>query len=142
MEFTQVELENESGTLVPISQQDIGRCVEVVSKGENCVFSLVEVVYVTEQKISEINTEHLGKTYVTDIITFDYTDEDSETIEGTLFCCAPRIAEQAAEFSEPVEKEFKRIVIHGLLHLCGYLDDTDELKKAMSVKEDYYLSLL
>lgn len=141
-EQTLVELINESELEIPISEQDIFRCVKIVSKGEETDFSLIEVVYVSEEKISEINSEHLGKTYITDIITFDYTDEDSDTVEGTLFCCAPRIKEQALEFSEPVEKEFKRIVIHGLLHLCGFTDDTDELKKVMSEKEDFYLSQL
>jgi len=50
------------------------------------------------------------------------------------------IAEQAIEFNEPLNKEFHRIIIHGLLHLCGYQDATEDLKKQMSEKEDFYLT--
>lgn len=141
LEFS-VELINQTDLILPVDVSSIEQCVISVSEGEQICFSLVEVVFVTEEKIVEINTEHLGRTYITDIITFDYTDEDSEFVEGTLFCCASRIVEQAAEFSEPEQREYHRIIVHGLLHLCGYSDETDSLKSEMTKKEDFYLEKL
>lgn len=136
-----VILENETELDIPVTEESISNCVALLQEGEQLSFYFVEVVYVNEEKIVEINTDHLNHTYVTDIITFDFTDED-ELIEGTLYCCAPRIFEQAAEYNEPVSKEFHRIIIHGLLHLCGYDDSTDELKAEMTQKEDFYLQKL
>ncbi len=135
-----ISLCNETEAAIPVSEESILDCVLAVGLGEQKEFSFIEVVYVSAEKIAEINSEHLGKTYVTDIITFDYTDSDEDEIEGTLFCCESRISEQALEFNEPLKKEFHRIIIHGLLHLCGYLDSTEELKKQMTAKEDLYLS--
>jgi len=135
-----ISLSNETESTIPVSEESILDCVIAVGTGEQKEFSLVEIVYVTAEKIAEINSEHLGKTYVTDIITFDYTDSEEDEIEGTLFCCESRIAEQAIEFNEPLNKEFHRIIINGLLHLCGYQDATEDLKKQMSEKEDFYLT--
>ena len=135
-----ISLSNETESTIPVSEESILDCVITVGAGEQKEFSLVEIVYVTAEKIAEINSDHLGKTYVTDIITFDYTDSEEDEIEGTLFCCESRIAEQALEFNEPLKKEFHRIIIHGLLHLCGYQDSTEDLKKQMTAKEDLYLS--
>lgn len=137
----EVVLGIETEVEIPITEASISNCVSVLQTGENVEFSLIEVVYVDEDKIVEINTKHLDKTYVTDIITFDYTEED-EAIEGTLYCCASRITEQASEFNEPLEKEFHRILIHGMLHLCGYDDSSDEAKTLMTQKEDFYLQQL
>ncbi|TNE74096.1 rRNA maturation RNase YbeY [bacterium] len=139
MNSVTIEVANESGIQVPITQEKVAACINVVSKGEQKEFSLVEVVYVDANQIVEINTQHLERTYVTDIITFDYTDDEEDGIEGTLYCCAQRIEEQAVEFEENVNREFHRIVIHGLLHLCGYDDSTDVLKAEMTRLEDLYL---
>ncbi len=136
---------NESDEKVPLSQAKAESILQIISDKENAAFSLVELVFVSEQEIVRINKEHLNRYYVTDIISFRYDDESdsegNETIEGTLFCCAPRIIEQSAEFKEPVEREFQRIFIHGLLHLIGYEDSSDQEKEAMTVLENKYLAL-
>lgn len=138
-----IQLFNESETDLPVSLQQLEAAVSVLQKKEKCHFSLLEVVFVDEQKIVDINKEHLDRNYVTDIISFRY-DEDSsnQSIEGTLFCCAPRIYEQALELNEEPSNEFLRIVIHGLLHLAGYEDPSESKRSEMTEKEDYYLGLL
>lgn len=130
---------NESGLEIPVSDEQFFRSIQNVSEGEQTVFSSIEVVYVDEAGIISINREHLGKDYVTDIITFHYHDDPEEPVEATLYCCAPRIIEQAEEFGESVSREYLRVFIHGLLHLCGYDDATDQQKSVMKEKENYYL---
>ena len=138
-----IQLFNESGKKIPIDLEIIRKCLSKVQAKEDCSFSLIELVYVDESGIVEINQEYLERDYVTDIITFRYDeDEDNMNIEGTLFCCAQRIYEQALELNEDIEKEFKRILIHGLLHLCGYDDQSAKAKQEMTVKENYYLRKL
>lgn len=125
---------------VPLSHTHCQAITESLMLHEQCSFSFVEVVYVDEKEIVRINKEHLERDYVTDIISFRYDESDDlHDIEGTLFCCAPRISEQARECNEPEEREFQRILIHGLLHLVGYDDQSDEEKKAMTAKENFYL---
>ncbi|MDR8392302.1 rRNA maturation RNase YbeY [Aliifodinibius sp. S!AR15-10] len=137
---TEVSVFNESGRSVPIDERIARKCISEVARQEACSFSMIEVVYVDETKIREVNIKHLDHHYVTDIITFRYDEDHTNTdIEGTLFCCAQRIAEQAGEFAEDEDTEFKRVLIHGLLHLAGYNDKSDEGKKAMREREDFYL---
>lgn len=125
---------------LPINEEFLRTLADYLASEEQGSFNFIEVVYVGEEKIVEINKEHLDRNYVTDIITFRYDEsEDNQDLEGTLFCCAPRIQEQAKEFGESPEKEFARIFIHGLLHLMGYEDQSAETKKQMTVKEDRYL---
>ncbi len=123
-----IELFNQTEQSLPLSPSDCHVILSTIMSHEDCSFDFVEVVYVNEEEIVRLNREHLERAYVTDIISFRYDDESDgkEGIQGTLFCCAPRISEQAGEFGEPEKKEFQRILIHGLLHLVGYDDRSEE----------------
>ncbi len=138
-----IQLFNETESDIPVSLKRLKETVSLLQQKEECRFSLLEVVFVGEQRIVDINKEHLDRDYVTDIISFRYDEDASnQSIEGTLFCCAPRIYEQSIELNEDPDKEFLRIVIHGLLHLAGYEDSSESKKSEMTKKEDYYLDLL
>lgn len=135
-----IQLFNETGLDIPLSADLCQQVANTISEAENCAFQFVEVVYVDEEEIVRINREHLDRDYITDIITFRYDEnEDMQEIEGTMFCCAPRIIEQAEEFGQQTKNEFLRIYIHGLLHLAGYEDKTEAQKKRMTEKENRYL---
>ena len=83
-----------------------------------------------EQEITRINNTYLNHNYVTDIITFRLDDRiDNSAIEGTIYCCAQRISEQASEFNQTKKDEFLRVMIHGFIHLIGYSDQTLEEKR-------------
>jgi probable rRNA maturation factor len=138
-----IELFNESGLDIPLSESDLLKIANLVSKGENRYFSLLELVYVDEKTIIEVNKKYLNHDYVTDIITFPYseagTDLISQEIEGTIYMCTQRIIEQSDELTIPAKEEFSRVYIHGLLHLCGYHDDNQSSKQEMTEKENFYL---
>ncbi len=142
-------INNESGYDIPITQAAVSEFCTLVSRNEGCKFGLIEVVFVDENAILDINREYLSHDYVTDIITFPYQDtpnpgvsvseRDAQPLEGTLFCCAQRIAEQASDLGEVTENEFRRVLIHGLLHLTGYKDKTDAERMSMRERENFYL---
>lgn len=140
-----LQIFNESDEKIPLKHVKAASILKGISKQENATFAGIELVYVNEEEIVRINKEHLNRYYVTDIISFRYDDGlesgDNTAIEGTLFCCAPRIIEQSAEFKEPVEREFQRIFIHGLLHLIGYEDSSNLDKAKMTELENKYLAL-
>jgi probable rRNA maturation factor len=134
----EVVLFNESGMDVPLTVEQASHIATVVFETEHCDWSQLEVVFVDEKRIIEINKLHLLGDYVTDIITYHYQDEN-EPVEGTIFCCAQRIKEQADEYKTTENHEFNRILIHGLLHLCGYDDRNEHDKSEMTAKENEYL---
>ena len=135
-----IQIFNTSGISIPIKESDAICISEHIEAHQNCVFELIELVFVDEQEITRINNKFLNHYYVTDIITFRLDDGiDNTAIEGTIYCCAQRISEQASEFNQTQKDEFLRVMIHGFIHLIGYSDQTLEEKKTMTTLEDYFL---
>lgn len=89
--------------------------------------------------ILSVNQQYLAHDYYTDIITFDYVK--GNTVSGDIFVSLQRVADNAAALGKTFENELCRVLAHGLLHLCGYLDKTAEQEQQMRSKEDYYLNL-
>jgi rRNA maturation RNase YbeY len=138
---------NKTASVLPVNIDTARRIASQIEKKEECRFHLIEIVFVDEHKIKALNREHLKRNYITDIITFRYdgdslNQQSNQQIEGTLYCCTPRIRGQAKEYSETTEAEFKRIIIHGLLHLIGYDDQSKTERKKMRQKENFYLQKL
>jgi rRNA maturation RNase YbeY len=84
-----------------------------------------------------MNKEHLNHDYFTDIITFSYNTKNQ--ISGDLFISVDRIKDNAERFKVSFDKELERVIYHGVLHLCGYDDKTDDEISVMREKEKYYL---
>jgi len=95
-----------------------------------------EIVYIfcSDKRILEVNKQYLQHDYYTDIITFDYSE--GSIISGDLFISIETIASNATEFKVSFDDELKRILIHGILHLCGQDDKTPELRLEMTGKEN------
>lgn len=93
-----------------------------------------------DAKILEINQKYLAHDYYTDIITFDYTE--NKVISGDIFISIDTVKSNAALFGNCFEEELHRVIIHGILHLCGQDDKTDELRREMTDKENLALSKL
>ena len=98
----------------------------------------IAVIFCSDEYLLEMNKEYLEHDYYTDIITFDYVEGD--VISGDLFISFDRIAENAKTFNTTLFRELYRVVFHGVLHLVGYNDKSDEDAKTMREKENYYLS--
>ena len=97
----------------------------------------IAVIFCSEEYLLEMNKQYLSHDYYTDIITFDYVDED--IISGDLFISFDRIKDNANHFDTELIREIYRVVFHGILHLIGYNDKTDDEQKLMTKKENFYL---
>lgn len=86
-----------------------------------------------------MNVKFLNHHYFTDIITFDYSKK--KEIHGDLFISIDRLRENATKMNLPLNVEVWRVIVHGVLHLCGYSDKSIRAKKQMTAKEDFYLNL-
>ena len=111
-----------------------------VVENEGKVLDEISLIFCSDDYLLEINQQHLGHDYYTDIVTFDYCWEDH--VSGDLFISLDRVRENAVEFKTDFMNELNRVVIHGVLHLCGYKDKSDDEETMMRSKEDAALSIL
>ncbi len=104
-------------------------------------FSIGKLNYVfcDDEFLHSINVSHLEHDTYTDIITFDYSKK--EIINGEIYISVDRIKENARVFNVMYERELLRVIIHGVLHLCGYKDKLEVEKSEMRIQEDRSVSL-
>ncbi len=112
--------------------------LQEVCKEEKAVISTIDYILVSDDFLLEINQKYLNHSTYTDIITFNLGDENA--IEGEIYISVDRVEENAQKFNVNSYHEMRRVIIHGLLHLIGYDDQTTSEKKKIRSKEDYYLS--
>ncbi len=99
----------------------------------------VDVIITSDEKVYEINREFLGHDYLTDIITFNYNK--GNTVNGEIYISEERVRDNAEKYAVSPGSEMRRVIFHGILHLCGYDDRTEGEKKKMSEMEEMYLAL-
>lgn len=108
-----------------------------VIKEEGLELGDICVVFCSDVELLEMNIQFLQHDYLTDILTFDYCS--GSIVSGDLFISIDRILDNAEFLNEELSKELKRVCVHGLLHLCGYMDKTEGEKLIMRSKEEYYI---
>lgn len=111
-----------------------------IAKKENASIDSLTYVFCSDNYLLSINKEYLNHDYFTDIITFD-NSSDSKNIYGDIFISVERVKDNSIEFKTTFENELKRVISHGILHLIGYNDKTNDDKTLMRQKENTYISL-
>lgn len=109
----------------------------VKSEGREC--GKLSYCFCTDGYLLELNKKYLRHNYLTDILTFDYTE--GKTISGEIYISIERVKENAGIYSQTLRQELLRTIVHGALHLCGNKDKTAAEKKTMRHKEDTALNL-
>jgi len=97
-------------------------------------------LFVNDEKILEVNNQFLGHDYYTDIITFDYCE--GKTISGDIYISVDTVFTNADKFSRPYDEELHRVIIHGILHLCGINDKGPGEREIMEAAENKALEML
>ena len=100
---------------------------------------LLHYIFCSDEYLLQINREHLDHDTFTDIITFPY--REFPEMESDIFISTERVAENAEKFGVPFERELRRVVAHGLLHLIGFGDKTEEEASEMRRREEHALAL-
>lgn len=98
----------------------------------------INYIFCDDEYLLKVNQDYLQHDYYTDIITFDYVK--GRTISGEIFVSLQRISDNASTLSRDYQEELRRVLAHGILHLCGYKDKTEAEEKLMREKEDHYLA--
>ena len=113
--------------------------IRSVIEAQSCHLKQLNYIFCSDAALLKVNLEYLDHDTYTDIITFPYAS--APQIEGDIFISIDRIRENASKYEQPFERELKRVMIHGVLHLCGFGDKSDEEKLVMRTKEDEAISL-
>lgn len=126
---TDFKLENET---------KISEWISKAINSENCKEGELNYIFCSDDYLHKINVDFLNHDTLTDIISFDYSV--GKELHGDIYISVERVEDNAQDFDVSFEDELARVMIHGILHYCGYKDKSDEDAKLMRTKEDYYLS--
>lgn len=122
----------------PFSQKRFtSKWLKFVAQHEGRKLGDISVIFCSDPYILDVNKKYLQHDYYTDIITFDYCEGD--VLSGDLFISVDSVRENASFYGTDFENELNRVIVHGVLHLIGYDDHTEEDIAVMRSKEDFYL---
>lgn len=110
-----------------------------ICEQEGKVLGEVNLIFCSDEYLLDVNKKYLNHDYYTDIITFDYNEGD--LIFGDLFISKDRVVENAETVKVEFQVELNRVVVHGVLHLLGYKDKSEEDEAQMRLKENWALGL-
>ncbi|PHQ30744.1 rRNA maturation RNase YbeY [Leeuwenhoekiella nanhaiensis] len=113
--------------------------LERIAKVEGYEIDDLGYVFCSDEYLLEINKQYLDHDTYTDIVTFDYSQEG--ILSGELYISTDRVRDNASEFDVSFETELRRVMAHGLLHMCGYGDKTEEQISVMRSKEEDCLKM-
>jgi len=124
----------------PIKKRDTTNWIKSVAATYNKKVGTIGYIFCSDEKILEVNKKYLQHDYYTDIITFEYNEED--VIYGDIYISLDTVRSNSEEFGTDYEEELRRVIIHGVLHLCGINDKTPEEQEYMTECENRALGML
>ena len=131
---------NTQGVSMPdIAEEEVSAWLRSVAATYNKVIGDVNYIFVDDETMLDINRRFIGHDYYTDHIGFDYSKDDS--LSGDIYISLDTVRSNAELYGLSFGEELRRIIIHGMLHLCGLRDKTDEEQKQMRQAEDTALNL-
>lgn len=131
---------NAEGVKLPkIGKRDTTRWIKAVAASHNRKVGEIGYLFVDDEKILEVNNEYLGHDYYTDVITFDYCE--GNVLNGDIVISLDTVRTNAEKFGKTYEEELYRVIIHGILHLCGINDKAPGEREIMEENENKALAL-
>lgn len=125
----------------PTEAKQLKQWVTDVIHAEGFTTGTINYIFCSDEYLLQVNKDHLDHDYYTDIITFDMSD-DEDTVSSDLFISIDRVKDNAIQLNVSFEEELHRVMIHGILHLVGYNDKTEEEQKEMRLTENQYITQL
>jgi rRNA maturation RNase YbeY len=113
--------------------------INVISE-EGCILDEINYIFCDDVFLLKLNVEYLNHDTLTDIISFD--NSIGKIIQGDIFISVERVADNAKDFNVSLQEELHRVMVHGVLHFCGYKDKSESESMLMRQKENYYIKQL
>jgi rRNA maturation RNase YbeY len=117
----------------------VKKWLKAVAAAEDRKVGELAFIFCSDDELLDINRRYLQHDYYTDVITFDYSE--GQTVSGDVFISLDTVCANAGTYRQTVADELRRVMLHGVMHLCGYGDSTPKEQKQMREKEDFYLSV-
>ena len=136
-----IEVTNDYNSNLSYDRKSIKYLFEQVFNKENIHSAKLLLILSDRKYLNELKKEYFGLDYFTDVIAFNL-NEKNENINGEIYVSIDDVILNSKQFNESINQEFKRIIIHGLLHVLGYNDDTDKNKNNMTKLENKYMSFI
>ena len=114
--------------------------VENIFSENNIMDAEISYVFCDDIHLSNLKKKFFQQNHLTDVIAFRLNNYEEQKVEGEIYISLPRAKENAQIYEEPYGREVARLIIHGCLHLIGYLDKTKSQKKIMNEHENYFLN--
>ncbi|MBU3026708.1 rRNA maturation RNase YbeY [Zobellia galactanivorans] len=115
------------------------RWLEQLIESEQGSLDQLDYIFCSDEELLDMNQKYLSHDTYTDILTFDYTED--EAIAGDIFISVDRVRDNAQDLNTEFEEELRRVMAHGVLHLFGYKDKTDEEASLMRTKEEEKMAM-
>lgn len=122
------------------NQEQLIKWIVAVVESEGFNLGDVNFIFCNDDYLHKINVEFLNHDTLTDVISFDYSV--GKVLQGDIYISTERVADNAKDYRVSFDNEIKRVMIHGILHYCGYQDKTTVQTDLMRSKENHYLELL
>lgn len=135
-----IDIAYESTPDLNLSIDSLSSWISRVIELEGLSMSDITLIFCSDEHLLTVNQNFLEHDFYTDIITFDYCEDD--LVSGDLFISVDRVIENAQDFNVTFDQELHRVIIHGVLHLCGYKDKSPDEEKQMRQKESDALLLI
>lgn len=132
---------NDSCNYKPAGKRLISEWLVEVALSEGFLITDISYIFCSAERLLEMNRQFLGHDYYTDVITFDYGSRRDRIASGDIFIDVETVADNARIYKTSRRTEMLRVIVHGLLHLCGQKDKTPRTEAQMHRKEDKYLQL-
>ena len=123
------------------NEDDLVHWLNNVAASENKKLENLSYIFCSDEYLHKINVDFLDHDTLTDIITFELGDATDDNINGEIYISIDRVRDNAISLSQDFLTELKRVLVHGLLHLCGYPDKSNEEAMVMRGLEDKYIKL-
>lgn len=137
--MTKIGFYNDGCSFLPKERRRIRRWLVETAAAEGFLITDLNYIFCSAEVHREMNRQFLGHDYFTDVITFDYGSRREHRASGDIFIDVETVADNARIYKTPRRTEMLRVIVHGLLHLCGQKDKTPRTEAQMHRKEDKYL---
>jgi len=135
-----INIINDYGNKISFKNRLIKNLIENLVLKHNIIDGKISIILSNKILLNKLKKDYFNQDYFTDVIAFNL-EEKNNPIDGEVYISIDDVLENSIEYKENFNVEFKRILIHGILHLLGYIDDTSDKKKLMTDQENKYIKL-
>ena len=135
-----LQIINQKFIAYKLDKLKISKIVDNIFTNEKKIYQSISIILEDDDFLKNLKNQYFNQDMYTDVISFNL-EELGQPIDGEIYISLPRVNDNASSYSDNLNIEFKRIIIHGLLHLVGYDDHTDKEKERMTNLENEYITL-